>query len=102
MNKLSIYSESDIMKKIAEQMRMRRLALNLTQKEASERSGISFITISKFEKTGIISLRMLVSLFIAYGMEDKILRAFTDHDWWTLDELKSAEDKKRVKHERIK
>ncbi|NLE02148.1 MAG: helix-turn-helix transcriptional regulator [Fibrobacter sp.] len=98
--KLSLYSESDIMLKIAGQMKLRRLALNLTQKEAAERSGLSFMTISKFEKTGIISLRMLASLLIAYGMENRILSAFSDREWWTLDELQLADEKKRVKHAR--
>ncbi len=98
--KLNLYSESDIMLKIATQMKSRRLALNLTQKEAADRSGLNFMTISKFEKTGIISLRMLASLLIAYGMENRILSAFSDREWWSLDELKQAEEKKRVKHAR--
>jgi transcriptional regulator with XRE-family HTH domain len=97
---ISIFSESDILLKIAEHMRKRRLALNLTQKEAAQRSGLSYMTISKFEKTGIISLRMLASLLIAYNMENRILAAFSDREGWTMDELASAEEKKRVKHAR--
>lgn len=100
--RLSFLSESDILCRIAQAMRNRRIALNLTQKEAAERAGISFMTISKFELSGNISLKMLSSLFIAYGMEDKILFSFEDHSWWNLDELKSVEKRKRIKHEQKK
>ncbi len=36
-------------------------------------------------------------LFV-YRMEHKIVDAFTDRDWWKLDEVKIAEKNVRVRH----
>lgn len=47
---------------IAKQAREKRLALNITQKNLSERSGVSFGVVKKFERTGKISLESLLRI----------------------------------------
>jgi len=56
---------------IADQMRQKRLSLNLSQKSLSERSGVSFSVIKKFERTGKISLESLLKIaLILNALED--------------------------------
>ena len=47
---------------IAKQARARRLSLNLSQKTLSERAGVSYSTLKKFEQTGKISLESLLKI----------------------------------------
>lgn len=52
---------------LAEQARAKRLSLNLSQKTVSERSGVSYAVVKKFERTGQISLESLLK--VAYILE---------------------------------
>ncbi len=56
---------------IAKQAKAKRLSLNLSQKTLSERSGVSFGVIKKFERTGKISLESLIKIAL-------VLDAFND------------------------
>ncbi len=49
----------EVSKYIAHQMQAKRLAVNLGQKTLSERSGVSFGVLKKFERTGKVSLESL-------------------------------------------
>jgi transcriptional regulator with XRE-family HTH domain len=49
---------------IASRFKARRLSLNLTQKELSDRSGVAWATLKKFERHGLISLESLLMLAI--------------------------------------
>jgi len=57
-----MYTPKELMKKIAEKARTKRLALDLSQKTLSEKSGVSYGVLKKFELTGQISLESLVKL----------------------------------------
>lgn len=54
----------EITEHIAHQVKLKRLAENLSQKSLSERSGVSFGVIKKFEGTGKISLESLVKIAV--------------------------------------
>lgn len=49
---------------IASRFKARRLGLNLTQKELSDRSGVAWATLKKFERHGLISLESLLMLAV--------------------------------------
>lgn len=56
---------------ISKQAKAKRLSLNLSQKTLSERSGVSFGTLKKFERTGKISLESLLKIALVLdSLED--------------------------------
>ena len=52
----------ETLNQIAKQAQAKRLALNLSQQSLSDRSGVSFGVIKKFERTGKISLESLLKI----------------------------------------
>ena len=65
---LSIMSSpQEIGKHIAKQAQAKRLSLNLSQETLAERSGVSWGTLKKFERSGKISLESLLKLALALG-----------------------------------
>lgn len=61
----------DLSRQMAARMREKRLSLNLTQKSLSERSGVSYGVLKKFEHTGQISLESLLKLALILGFLDQ-------------------------------
>lgn len=61
--------------KIAEQVRAKRLAMNLTQEGLAERSGVALPTLRKFEQKGSISLESFVKLLMIVGGLEEIIEA---------------------------
>lgn len=57
----------EIQKRIAKQVRAKRLELNLSQQTLSEKSGVSYGSLKKFEQTGQISLEALLKLALVLG-----------------------------------
>jgi len=91
----------EMAKIIAKRLRSRRLALNLSQKTLSERSGVSYGTLKKFEGTGQISLESLLKLALVLdAFEDfKDIFAEKEEDYFAfLDEI--IEDKPRKRGRR--
>ena len=82
---------------IAELMKKRRVAMELKQKEAAERAGISLGTLRKFEQTGEISLERFLKLCRIYRMDTQLMTFLEQRDWWALEEIKRAETKKTVR-----
>lgn len=60
---------------IAQNMKQRRLALNLTQAGLSKRSGVALSTLRKFEQSGTISIDNLLKLMLVVGGLRKIVEA---------------------------
>ena len=52
---------------IASRFKARRLALNLPQRDLASRAGVSFASLKRFEREGLISLSSLLSLAMALG-----------------------------------
>ena len=55
---------------IAGRFRARRLALNLTQKELAARSGVTFSSLKRFEREGLIALDSLLNLALVLNCLD--------------------------------
>ena len=50
----------DVLMLLAARFRARRLAINLTQEGLSSRSGVSWGSLKRFERTGAIALKSLL------------------------------------------
>lgn len=83
---------------IASRSRELRLKLNLSQQTLSEKSGVSYGSLKKFEQTGQISLESLLKLAVILGCMDdfKVLFALrTTEEALSLDELLENRKRKR-------
>lgn len=67
MISIDMKTPQEILKVIAEKARAKRLFLNLSQQTLSDRSGVSYGTLKKFERTGQISLESLLKLALVLG-----------------------------------
>jgi transcriptional regulator with XRE-family HTH domain len=66
-------SLSKAQKTLAQNVRERRLQMDLTQEGLAERSGVALSTLRKFEQTGIISLESFLKILsIVGGLEEVI------------------------------
>lgn len=74
---------------VADRVRQRRLELNLTQEGLCVRAGIKVPTYRKFERTGDISLRGLLSLAFALDCLDDFSTLFSRKKYQSLEELVS-------------
>jgi transcriptional regulator with XRE-family HTH domain len=86
----------EMMQHLARQVQERRLFLNLSQKTLSDRSGVSYGVIKKFERTGQISLESLLKLALTLGKLEKFKDLFDIEpleNITSLDQL--LEEKKR-------
>ena len=87
----------ELMKKIAEKARTKRLSLGLSQKTLSEKSGVSYGVLKKFELTGQISLESLLKLALVLDAMSDFHFLFTTQPEMTmsLDELMNDGKRKR-------
>jgi transcriptional regulator with XRE-family HTH domain len=76
MISFNLYSTGEMQKKVASNVRIKRLEANLSQKTLSQNSGVSYGVLKKFEATGKISLESLLKLAMALGSMDDFLALF--------------------------
>lgn len=74
-------------KKLAERISQIRKRRKLSQKELSEKSGVSFGSIKRFETTGQISLISLTKIAIALGCSNEITDMFTEVPYLSIEEV---------------
>lgn len=67
MISINLFTPQEMLKTIASKAKAKRLSLNLSQQTVSERSGVSYGVLKKFERTGQISLASLLKLALALG-----------------------------------
>ena len=95
---ISIKSPFEMTKTIAKKAQEKRLKLNLSQQTLSEKSGVSYGTLKKFEQTGQISLESLIKIALALGEMNKFDQLFTNTDNKlpaSLDEILDDNPRKR-------
>lgn len=83
---------------IAQQLQAKRLALNFSQKTLSERAGVSYSVLKKFEQTGKISLLSLLKLALVLGLLEDCSHWFANikkERPISLDELLKDKTRKR-------
>jgi len=69
---LAVYlnTAQEVQAGIAGRFKARRLALNLTQKELAARSGVTFSSLKRFEREGLIALDSLLNLALVLNCLD--------------------------------
>ena len=74
---VSLITPSKAQNKLAENVRQRRLNMDLTQEGLSKRSGVPLPTLRKFEQKGVISLESYLKILMVVGGLEKMLDALT-------------------------
>lgn len=72
---LLLITISKAQKKLAENTRLQRLKLQLTQQGLAERSGVPLATLRMFEQKGLISLEGFLKLQMVLGGLENIVKA---------------------------
>ena len=74
---VSLITPSKVQNKLAENVRQRRLNMDLTQEGLSKRSGVPLPTLRKFEQKGVVSLESYLKILTVVGGLEKMLNALT-------------------------
>lgn len=88
----------EMQRKIALAMRAKRLSQNLSQQTLSDKSGVSYGVLKKFERTGLISLESLLKLALVLGSLNEFNALFVPvqpNTTLSLDALMKDDSRKR-------
>jgi transcriptional regulator with XRE-family HTH domain len=88
----------ELMMHIAKAAQTRRLSINWSQQTLSDRSGVSFGVIKKFERVGKISVESLIKIALVLdAFEDfkKLFQLKSEEKLRSLDELFEPKKRKR-------
>ena len=90
---VSLITPSKAQKKLAENARTKRLAIELTQEGLAKRSGVPLPTLRKFEQKGVISLESFLKLHMVLGSLEDILKAteVKETQFSSIDEVLDAD-----------
>ena len=72
---LSLKTESDVLREVADSLRAHRRALRWRQGDLAQRSGVAISTLRRFERTGHIGFQALGKLLVSLGLADNFLAA---------------------------
>lgn len=72
---------------LAQRLKNIRKRRGLSQQQLSERSGVSYGSLKRFESTGQISLLSLTKLAIALNCAEDIRKLFTDVAYSSIEEV---------------
>lgn len=72
---------------IVENVRARRKEAHLTQKQLSQKSGVSLGSIKRFERTGEIALISLIRISVALGCQEDFLQLFAKKQYQSIQEI---------------
>lgn len=98
MISINMPTPQEMQKIIAGRVRAKRLELNLSQQTLSEKSGVSYGSLKKFERSGQISLESLLKLALVLRCMDSFNLLFAlkrPEEALSLDELIGDEPRKR-------
>ena len=92
---VSLITPSKAQNKLAENVRQRRLNMDLTQEGLSKRSGVPLPTLRKFEQKGAISLESYLKILMVVGGLEKMLDALTveQQSFSSIDEVLEDDNK---------
>ena len=97
-------SSSKAQKKLVENVRERRLQMELTQEGLAERSGVPLSTLRKFEQKGSISLESFLKLLSVIGGLEEVINALKPNkpNFKSIDEVLKADEENTKKRGRKK
>jgi len=85
--RLDDFNPKAIADKIAKNFKKRRLELNITQKELSEKAGVSFGSVKRFENKSAVSLKHLLLMAVVLNSTNEFLNLFTRKQYLSIDEI---------------
>lgn len=85
---MQLLTPSDALQAIAHCVKSTRLKSNITIEELAIRSAVGTATLSRIEKRGVCSTDILVRVFAALGMLDRLLDALQTEDGHSIAELR--------------
>lgn len=77
---------------IAKRVRDIRKRRKISQKKLSEKSGVSLGSVKRFESSGEISLRALIKIAIALGIDDELINLFEGPPFLSIEEIINGQD----------
>lgn len=77
----------EITKNLAQRVRGIRKRRKISQEALSEKSGVSYGTLKRFESTGMISLLSLTKIAIALDCTNEITEMFTNISYQSIEEV---------------
>lgn len=80
-------SPEDVAKSLAQNVCNRRKRMKLSQKELSEKSGVSYASLRRFENTGEISLKHLLAIATVLDELDEFEKLFTVVHYTTMEDF---------------
>jgi len=88
-------SFSKFQKSLIDNVRERRLQMNLTQEGLAERSGVPLPTLRKFEQKGLISLDSFLKLLAVVGGLEEMVDAIKpkEHRFKSIDDVLKSDEK---------
>lgn len=90
---INLKTPQEVRQGIADRFKARRLAMNLTQRELAARSGVTWSSLKRFEREGLIALDSLLNLAMVLdclGEFDKLAGEFRQPAGQSLDALLAA------------
>ncbi len=87
LNNFTLTDEEDVAMQIAADFRKRRIEKELTREAIAEKAGVPLSNVRRFEQTGQISLRNLISLCMALGYVSELSKLFSTPKYSTIEEL---------------
>lgn len=97
---LQLYTEQDMLSRLAEMFEKERIAQNITQKELSSRTGIPLPTYRAFLKNGTLSSKNMFKLLFVLQLDEKSENLVQERPLKTLEEIRvnaSQQARKRVR-----
>ncbi len=87
MNSFQWETAEEMNLNLAKRVKNIRKRRKISQEELSNKSGVSYGSIKRFESTGMISLLSLTKLAIALGCTDEITDMFTQVPYMSIQEV---------------
>lgn len=87
MNGLQWETADELNQALALRLKRIRKRRGLSQRQLSEKSGVSYGSLKRFESTGQISLLSLTKLALALNCADELRRLFTNVAYNSLEEV---------------
>src|ERR1035441_3843973 len=96
---IELTTPQDVQQQLASRFKARRLSKNLTQEGLATRSGVSWSSLKRFERTGLIALDSLLKLALVLDCLDDFNRVCVEDGQGfaskSLDEILSAPQLRR-------
>lgn len=87
MNTIFLETPDDILRTVADNLRIKRKNRKLSMKELAELSGVSLGSIKRFESTGEISLKSLVKIAYVLDCSDAFKELFTEREILSIQDI---------------